>query len=54
MKEITLVKRSGRTDQIALRPEQVTLAIDLAKVHMSIGHLQKQFGESEKAHSHYA
>lgn len=47
-------RHGGRSEpEFLLRPEQVTLAVDLAKVHVSIGHLQKQFGEMGKAHSHF-
>lgn len=53
MKEITYFRKTGKTDQIVLRAEQVTLAVDLAKVHVSIGHLQKQFGDLGKAHNNF-
>ena len=44
MREITEFRRQHghRTNaqpDFLLRPEQVTLAVDLAKVHVSIGHL---------------
>ncbi len=53
--EIAEVRRqsANQPPNFVLRPEQITLAVDQAKVHVSIGHLLKQFGEFNKAHDHF-
>ena len=37
-----------------LTPEQIVLTADVAKVHVSIGHIYKSYGESGKAYSHFS
>ena len=56
LKEINDMRRLAAKHQqpdFILRSEQVTLAVDLAKVHVSIGHLQRQFQDVNKAHCHF-
>ena len=37
-----------------LTPEQITLLADVAKVHVSIGHIQRTFGETGKAYASFS
>ena len=42
---------TGPAPEFDLTPEQITLAVDCAKVHVSMGHLLREMQESSKAHA---